>query len=190
MSRLPPINEDDLTPEQKAVHDAIQSGPRGSNRTVGLVGPFGIWVRSPKIGMAVQQLGGVARFETSLPENVKEVAICTVGAHFRAKFEFGAHRALAIRAGVDEAALDAIAHDERPGFSDEQEQAAYDVAHQLLTAKRIDNPTYKAAHQLFGESALIELVSVIGYYCMVSVTLNMFEVDVTDGMVDPWPNLP
>ena len=190
MTRLDPLSLEDLTPEQKAVHDAIQSGPRGKNRNVGLVGPFGIWIRSPAVGMAIQNLGAVARFETSLPEDVKEVAICTVGAHFRAKFEFAAHRALALQAGVSEEILDAIQHERGPDFEDVRQQTAYRLAHQLLTDRRVNDETYDKAMSLFGESALIELVSIIGYYSLVSVTLNTFEVGVTGTMVDAWPDLP
>lgn len=190
MTRLNAITPEDLTPEQKSVHDAIQRGPRGNGRNVGLVGPFGIWVRAPKVGMAIQNLGAVARYTEALPEAVKEIAICTVGAHFKAKFEFAAHRALALRAGVDQALVDAIGRDEKPAITDAGQRLAYRIAHQLLTAKRIDDQVYQQAFAHFGESALIELVSIIGYYCLVSVTLNVFEVDVTDTMTDPWPHLP
>jgi len=190
MTRLTPINVEDLDAEQKLVYDAIQSGPRGKNRQVGLVGPFGIWVRSPKIGMAIQNVGAVARFATALSEDVKEVAICTVGAHFRAKFEFAAHRALALQAGVSEHIVDAIGRQAQPEFSNDRQRTAWAVAHQLLDDKRIDDDTFSTAMTQFGESALIELVSIIGYYCLVSVTLNTFEVPVTGTMTDPWPDLP
>ncbi len=155
-----------------------------------MVGPFGIWVRSPRIGQAVQNVGAVARFQTALSEDVKEVAICTGGAHFMAKFEFAAHRSLALTAGVAEEILDAIHEDLRPTFQDDRQRIAYEFAHQLLAGKRILPETYSLATTLFDESALIELVSIIGYYCVVSVTLNAFEIGVTPTMVDPWPNLP
>jgi 4-carboxymuconolactone decarboxylase len=48
--------------------------------------------------------------------------------------------------------------------------------------------TYVAACDTFGETGLIELVGIIGYYCMVSLTLNAFEVSLTDGMEDPFPD--
>ncbi len=188
--RLKELAVESLNPEQKALHDKIQQGPRGAGREIGMIGPFGVWVRAPRIGDAVQQVGAVARFETSLPEAVKEVAICTVGVHFRAKFEFSAHRRLAMRAGVDEAILDAIYEGETPSFTDEGQQVAYEMAHQLLNDKRIGDETYVRASRLFDETALIELVSIMGYYCCVSLTLNAFEVPVPSPMPDPWPELP
>ena len=35
---------------------------------------------------------------------------------------------------------------------------------------------------------MIELVSLVGYYCLVSLTLNIFEVPLDNGMEDPFPN--
>ena len=96
MSRLSLLEVDDLSAEQRVIYDAIQSGPRGA---MGLAGPFGVWVRAPAVGNAIQQLGAAARFATSLDEATKEIAICTVGAHFKAKFELAAHKNLAQRAG-------------------------------------------------------------------------------------------
>ena len=65
MSRLEALALDELTEDQLAVLNAINSGPRGRGTPIGLVGPFGVWVRAPRIGMAVQALGGVARFALS-----------------------------------------------------------------------------------------------------------------------------
>ena len=88
MSRLSPLTEADLNSEQRAVVDAIAAGPRGYR---GMEGPFGVYVRVPGVGHEVQALGAAVRYGTGLAENVKEVAICTVGAFFHSRFEFAAH---------------------------------------------------------------------------------------------------
>ncbi|MCZ6887305.1 MAG: carboxymuconolactone decarboxylase family protein [Gammaproteobacteria bacterium] len=185
MSRLPELNAEELTAEQREVYDAIQSGPRGK---MGLVGPFAVWVRAPTIGNAVQTLGGVVRFHTSLAEDVKEVAICTVGAHYHAKFEFGAHQRLASQAGVSDAVIDALREERTPEFDDDAQRISHAVAYQLLKAHRVDDATYGQAVEAFGEEGMIELVSVIGYYGLVSMTLNAFEVPLAANMDDPFPD--
>ncbi|GIS70295.1 MAG: hypothetical protein CM1200mP9_11160 [Gammaproteobacteria bacterium] len=73
MSRLQPLALDQLTEGQLAVLNAINGGPRGGGAPIGLVGPFGVWVRAPRVGMAIQALGGAARFDTAIAEDVKEV---------------------------------------------------------------------------------------------------------------------
>jgi len=187
MSRLEALALDELTEDQLAVLNAINSGPRGHGTPIGLVGPFGVWVRAPRIGMAVQALGGVARFETSIAEDVKEVAICVVGAHHQAKFEFAAHAGLARAAGVDSAALENIRVGRVPDL-DGSQLVAWSVATELMDSHRLTDATYAQAISQWNEEGLIELVSVVGYYCLVSLTLNAFDVPVLDNMEDPFPN--
>ena len=191
MSRLDPLDMASLSPQQRGVLEAMQSGPRGAlHGRLGLVGPFGVWVRSPTVGNAAQAFGAVVRFETCLPERVKEVAICTVGAHYHAKFEFAAHGPLAIAAGVSESSVEAIRCGEAPDFEDPAQALAYEIASALLTKHRLDEDLYNRGKKHFIESVLIELVTIIGYYCQVSLTLNAFEVPLREGMEDPFPELP
>ncbi|MEQ8234929.1 MAG: carboxymuconolactone decarboxylase family protein [Gammaproteobacteria bacterium] len=182
--RLPPLEEDRLDAAQRAVLEAIRSGPRGGAH--GLAGPFGVWVRAPAVGGPTQALGAAVRFASGLADDVREVAICTVGAHYQARFEFAAHRALAEAAGVDPGLLDRLRDGLPPGF-DGLQGLAHRVAHALLDAHRLDDALYAEAHEAFGEAGLIELVTTVGYYCLVSLTLNAFDIPLTPGMVDPFP---
>ncbi len=115
------------------------------------------------------------------------MAICTVGAFYRAKFEFAAHRALAISAGVDAGEIEKLRVGELPTFTG-AEDLAYRVATSLVNLHRLDANTYAGALGQFGEEGLIELVTIIGYYCMIALTLNAFEVPLTSGMEDPFPD--
>ncbi len=182
--RLGSLDRAELDDEQRSLLEVIESG-RG-RAGIGLAGPFGVWVRQPHVGRPAQALGAAVRFATDLPENVKEVAICTVGAHFRSSFEFAAHRRLAMAAGVDEAALDRLRSGDPPGLHGD-EALAHDVTAQLLGDHRIRPDTYATALDALGEQGTIELVTIVGYYCLVSLTLNAFEIPVADDMDDPFP---
>jgi len=185
MPRLTPLNESDLSAEQRAVFDAIQGGPRGN---MGLVGPFGVYVRAPGVGNAAQALGAAVRFNTSIAENVKEAAICTVGAFFQSRFEFAAHATLAQQAGVSPSIVEALRVGDVPPFENEAESLAHRITITMLREHRIDDDLYREGESLFGETGLIELVATIGYYCLVSLTLNLFEVPLREGMTDPFPD--
>ena len=185
MSRLPAITREALTDEQRAVLENIESGPRGN---MGLVGPFGVYVRVPAVGNAVQNLGAAVRFGTELSENAKEVAICTVGAFFQSKFEFAAHSSLAAKAGVSAEVIEAIRTGATPTFDKDEEAAAHEVARTLLTEHRLDDDTYERAIVVLGEQQMIELVVTVGYYCTVSFTLNAFQIPIRDDMTDPFPD--
>jgi 4-carboxymuconolactone decarboxylase len=60
------------------------------------------------------------------------------------------------------------------------------VATQLATTGRVDAPTYAAAQQLLGDKGVIELVSLCGYYTLISFTLNAFEVPLPPGEPRTW----
>ncbi len=186
MSRLSKLDPEGLSPEQIAVIDAIEAGPRG--RRVGLIGPYGVWVRAPKVGLPAQALGAAVRFATELAENLKEVAICTVGAFYQARFEFAAHKNLALAAGVDNRSLECLRMGEEPDFEGD-EALVHQLTRELLKNHHISNVTYTNAAETLGETQLIELVTIIGYYCMISHTLNAFEVPLLDNMEDPFPPL-
>ena len=188
MARLPVLDINQLTDQQRAVLDAINAGPRGAaDPGIGLRGPFGVWVRSPSIGMPAQQLGAAARFHTSLNDQVREVAICVVGAYYRAKFEFAMHGPMAVAAGVDAAAIETIRLRGTPPLPADQ-AASHELAVQLLRDHRIDDATYQTAVGVLGDGGVIELVNIIGYYCLVSLVLNAFEVPLQAGMTDPFPS--
>ena len=175
--RLSALDEANLEPEQAAVLNQLRSGPRGAG--AGLFGPFGVWVRAPSVGGSVQALGSAIRFESQLDDKVREVAICTVGHHYRARFEFAAHRDIGVAAGVDPDALERLRLDQPPGFNG-REDLAYRVAKSMLEDHRLNDALYSEAIEVLGETNLIELVTTIGYYCLVSHTLNVFEVPLRD----------
>lgn len=188
--RLAPVDRNKLSAAQADVLQQIEAGPRGSSRPgIGTIGPFSAFVKAPNIGGAAQAMGAAIRFAGSLPENVKEVAICTVGVFYRSKFEFAAHRALALKAGVSEQALDELSAGATPTFTAE-ESVAWDLASQLLNNHNVSDDTYSKALESFGEERVIELVLTIGYYTLISMTLNTFEIPLEPGMEDPFPETP
>lgn len=183
--RLADLDEATLDPAGRAVLDSIRHGPRGA--AVGLEGPFGVWVRAPAVGAATQALGSTIRYGTTLTAGVREVAICTVGAYYRARFEFAAHARLALAAGVAPAAVERLRLGQAPQLEGAQD-LAWRVARALLDTHRLDHRLYAEAQACFGDTALIELVTTIGYYCLVALTLNAFEIPLTPDLEDPFPD--
>ncbi len=185
--RLTPLDRDNLAEDQQTVLDEIEQGPRGSwRKNFGTTGPFGAWVSAPSVGSAIQKTGEAIRFGTSLAPNVQEVAICTVGVFYQSKFEFAAHRELAIKAGVNPANLDLLKNEKIPGFEG-NERLAWQIATQMLTEHGIDDETYKAAVDRLSQTGVIELIATIGYYCLISLTLNSLEIPLEADMEDPFP---
>ncbi|HEY4141355.1 MAG TPA: hypothetical protein VGM57_08080, partial [Pseudolabrys sp.] len=74
--RLPVLEESKLDSAQRALMDAIKSGPRGASMTPR--GPFAVWLHAPEFGQVAQPVGGFCRYQTTLPARLSEFAIlCT-----------------------------------------------------------------------------------------------------------------
>ncbi len=183
MGRLTPLRYEQLDQNQADVWEALTTsrdldliGPDGS-----LIGPFNAFVHVPRVGRRLASLGGHLRFRTSIERRLTEVAICTVGAHWRAEFEFFAHAPMALEHGIDPAVLDALCEGRTPEFAHPDEQLVHAITTQLLIDRRVDDATFAAGEELLGEAGMIELASLVGYYCLISMILNLFEVPLPDG---------
>src|SRR5215218_5771708 len=174
MSRLPLHTRDVLDDDGQEVWDSI-TATRGSivAREGHLIGPFNAWVTAPGIGGRLAELGAALRFQSSIERRLLEVAIITVGAHWKAEFEWWAHSRMALHYGVSPDAVAAIAGGSEPTLPDD-EAIVYAVARQLVETGHVDTPAYDAARRLLGDRGIVELVTLCGYYTLVSFTLNAF----------------
>lgn len=178
MYRLPALNVETLTDEQRRVHDAIVGGPRGA-----IGGPFAPWLLSPELADRAQSLGAYCRFGTSLPPRLSELAILLTARHWTAQYEWYAHAPMALEGGLPEPVVEAIRQRRRPAGLQPDEQAVHDFCTEALAQGRVGDAAYGQAVASLGEKAVVELVGILGYYCLVSLTLNIFRIDPPDGSV-------
>jgi 4-carboxymuconolactone decarboxylase len=104
----------------------------------------------------------------------------------RASFEFAAHAPLAIQGGLSADAVEAIRIGESPRFEAEDETAVYAFSRELLDEHRVNDTTYDRLKACIDEQGVVEVIGLLGYYTMVSMTLNVFEVLLREGMEDPF----
>ena len=160
-----------MTAAQAAAQAEVVSGPRGKAPA-----PMIAWLRNPELARRAQKLGEFLRFETSLEPHLTELAILVCGRHWTSHHEWSAHKRLALDAGLHPDYISDIAARRSPRFEDASEQFVYNVSSTLLSTGRIPRPLYLQGLQVLGEQGMVELVSTVGYYCLVSLTLNAFEI--------------
>lgn len=170
-TRMPELKPDQLNADQKAMYDALMAGPRHS-----VEGPFNAWMRSPDLGNRLQKVGEYLRFNTSLPHNLNEFAILITAVEWKSGFEWYAHYPLAIKAGLEPAVAKDLQEGRRPAGMTADETVVYDFSTQLQRQKQVSNAAYAAAVKRFGEQGVVDLVGLLGYYNVVSMTLNVAEV--------------
>ncbi len=167
--RLP--SQEEMTPEQALVCGEVISGVRGK-----VPAPMIAWLKNPELARRGQLLGELLRFNTSIDPHLSEMAILICGRHWTSHHEWTAHKKLAIKAGLDSEIIEAIAARRTPIFPDEKHRCVYELSIQLLTTSRVAAGLYKSCVETLGEIGVVELVGILGYYCMVSLTLNAFEL--------------
>ena len=171
MAKLTPIPDADMTAAQAAAQAEAVSGPRGK-----VPAPMIAWLRNAELARHGQALGALLRFETSLEPHLTELAILVCGRHWTSHHEWRAHKKLALAAGLDPRTIADIAARVPPFLRDEREGIVFAVASTLLSTGRVPRPLYDRALAILGETALVELVATLGYYCLVALTLNAFEI--------------
>ncbi|HSH47536.1 MAG TPA: carboxymuconolactone decarboxylase family protein [Halomonas sp.] len=170
-SRLTALDDATMSAEQRRVLDAILSGPRGN-----LDGPFLAWVHSPELADNAQRLGAFCRYGTRLELRLTELAILLTASWWRSQAEWQIHAPIAAEAGLDDAVIEALREGRTPEFSRDDEALVYRLGSTLYATRRIDAALYAEAVAAFGEPALVELIGVFGYYALVAMTLNVFDV--------------
>jgi 4-carboxymuconolactone decarboxylase len=172
-----------MDPDQKRLYEAITQGPRAqgtqhfalTDDQGRLTGPFGDFLLSPSVGMALQALGSALRYETELSPRARELAILTVAARHRSTFERESHEAIARGLGFNQDELEAIRREDMTPF-DGIESLVGQTALGLLNGD-LDEPTWQAAKEILGQRTVFELVSLVGYYSTLALQLHVFRVE-------------
>jgi len=175
--RIERVSPDEMSAEQKEVYDANVASKRGR-----MPAPVHAWIRSPQMAKRMEPLGEFLRYDASLGARLSEIAILVCARHWTAHFEWYAHKRLGLEAGIEPDIIAAIATRRAPDFSgDAKGQIVHDVSKALMEQHRLQQDLYDKAVAALGEKGLVELIGLLGYYCLVSMTLNTFEFDLPDG---------
>ena len=172
--RLAVLDEAHMNEGQHSLMEALRSGPRG--KSISLRGPFAAWLHAPEYGQLAQALGAHCRYKTALPPRLSEFAILCTARLWRAQYEWYAHAPMAEKAGVARKTIDDLRAGRLPKAAKKDERAIYDFVQELYKARRVGDRTYKRVHSFLGDAAMVELVGILGYYVMISLTLNVFRM--------------
>jgi 4-carboxymuconolactone decarboxylase len=179
--RLRDLSYEELDGAQKAVYDKIVAGVRGK-----VHGPFRALLHRPELLDRAQELGLYCRYNSGLEPRLSELAILVMSAFWRVSGEWYDHYPNAVALGVSREALEALRKGEPARFTAGDEQALYDFAMELNRTHDVSDETYQRALNALGQDKLVDLVGVLGYYALISMTLKVFKVPLPDGVQDPF----
>ena len=175
MKRVVDWSLDQLTDEQLKIYKEIVEGPRGS-----VVGPLKVWLNNPKFAASAQELGKYARYESSLPPILSELAIITAGRCWSSHFEWEQHAPLAEKNGIKKKDINKIANAIRPilGFLLGLNFASiFFCSIVQFINKKVSDELYRKTYNLLGQNSIIDIVAICGYYNLISMTINAFEIE-------------
>jgi 4-carboxymuconolactone decarboxylase len=186
ITRFLPMKAEQLNPEQKKWADLISAPPRNAKF---VNPPYRAYITNPDLANRLSALSDYLRWNTSLPPRLSELAILITARQWTAQYEWYAHYPLALKGGLDPKIADAVAAGQRPEGMKEDETALYDLASELYRDKKVSDPVYKAALGQFGERGIMDIIGIIGYYDLVSMTLITMQAGMPDDKVKPLPTL-
>jgi 4-carboxymuconolactone decarboxylase len=126
------------------------------------------------------------RFHTSLPPRLSEFAILCTGQFWKAQYEWYAHAPIAARQGVKEATIRDLKAGRTPKSAPRDEMAIYAFIKELYATRRVTDATYARVHKILGDAGMVELAGILGYYVLISMTLNVFRMPLPEGEALPF----
>jgi 4-carboxymuconolactone decarboxylase len=172
---MPPIPKDRWTDAQSRAA-AEFARMRGQD----VFGPFALMLRSPEVMLRAAAMGDYMRYKTSLPPALNELIILLTARHWSQQFEWYVHQPAALRAGLSERIVTAVAQGHRPDGMSTDEAIVHDFVTELLRQQKISDAVFARARDRFGEDGVIDIVGVAGYYAFLSMMMNTAQTAVPE----------
>jgi 4-carboxymuconolactone decarboxylase len=181
----------ELDPERREVYERIAGGPRAQGPQLfaltdpdgRLQGPFNAMLVSPGVGTGLQELGVAVRYRTSLTDRTREIAILALAAERQSEFEWYAHERVGRHVGLQDEELEALATlAPAPATFDADEAVVYDTVLTLARSRDLNDTAYAAADEQLGAVLLQELITLVGYYDVLALSLRVWRTPLPDGV--------
>lgn len=170
MSRIKELSPADMTQDQLELYEST----RASGGLLG--GPSIAFLRIPKFMRLSQATVGYLR-SNSLAPRLRQLAILRTVKFWGARFAWAYHVPASLKEGVEQEIIDDIEQGREPVRASPKDKAVLRICTELLETRRLSDEAYQTAIDMFGEAGLADIVATSGYYCLISLTLNTFEID-------------
>ena len=180
MARLPAVTRDMLPAEFREAFDQVLEANGG-----GVSGPTSITVNSPEMAKRRGHLTNYLRYETTISQNLLELAIITAARAMDCPYVWNAHAPAARRAGVSDTLIDALRERKPLPPMSPQESALVGYGQEFYRTHKVSDNTFQTALDQFGSQHLVELTALMGHYAQTAFILNSFDVQLPDGTTEP-----
>jgi len=175
--RYPELTAAQLDDQQRPIADRILKFSR-----IGLSGPYHIWLRSPQAAKPIIDLMDYVRFQSAVPNRLREFSILIQGRLWRSQVEWSSHYQPAIKAGVTAETLAALRMNKRPSTMEPDEAAVYDFCMELFTKHAVSDQTYANLHKFMNDQQIVDLTLLQGLYVTAAATMAMADQGLPPGL--------
>jgi 4-carboxymuconolactone decarboxylase len=174
--RMPPIPADKLTDAQKKAIEEFKAA-----RSADVSGPFVPLLRSPEVMTRARAMGDYLRFRSSLPPRLSEFVILLTARKWTQQYEWNAHAPLAVKGGLKESIVKAIAEGRQLEGLAEDESIVFGLFDEIQKNQAISDATYAKAVGKIGEQGIIDVMGITGYYTLLAMVMNTARTPLPDG---------
>lgn len=169
LSRFPLLTRELLDEVGRQHYDTVV-GPQ-SRTLVGLRGPSGIWLHSPKLAGFVRAANQYLRFETALDRRLTELAILVTARELHNQFEWTAHEPAALKEGLEPKIIDVVKRGRPIAGLGKKEALIVSFGRELFRTRKLRSRTFARAVELFGRRGVLELAALMGNYAGTALIL-------------------
>ena len=177
--RVPLPKREELDETGKEIFDHFMDPDGGTY--VGIRGPGGIRLHSPRLSQLTQEVNYYLRHESGISKRVRELVILATARELNHQFEWTAHEPAALKVGISQEIVDLIKFRKPIDELEETDRIAIELGRQLIGDRSLTSETFAAAQRIFGTKMLVDIVSVIGSYAATGTLLNAFDIQLHPG---------
>lgn len=180
MTRIPLPTSDSIPENLREVFDEINAGPGG----VG-TGPMSILKHSPEMARRALPFWEYVRNESTVPHQMRELAMLVTARAKDCIYIWDRHVPIARQSGLSNELIDSL-RDRKPlPELSPAEAAVINLANEFFTDSKVSDETFQAVHQQFGTQAMVELVTLMGYYAMLAFNANTVDLQLAHESDEP-----
>lgn len=179
MARVPYVARESLDAEGQKIYDQIRQDRNSPE--VGL--QFRALLNSPKAAGYLTSMGAQLRFQSAIPEHLKELAIILVAREWNSDIEWTGHSLLAARAGISSRTIETIRTGKAPEGLQGDEVVIARYVRQAIRDKEITDDAFEAAHQLLGDQGVTDLTLTVSYYTALAIAQIALKPEMGGGRV-------
>jgi 4-carboxymuconolactone decarboxylase len=169
MTRLPEAQREDFPEDLQSAFDAVHANGKP-------IGPGSITIHSPELARLRLPVSSYVRWNMDVDPQYTELAILIAARALDCAYVWNAHVVVAAEAGVSQALIDALRDDQALPAEPVAQAALTNFGLELIRAHKVGDGTYKAAHDVFGTKALVELTALMGHYAQNAMLVAAFDV--------------